>query len=44
MTAHLAELRGRLRAEHLNAHIAMRGALTPEQVAAYGRHRGYTTD
>ena len=42
MTAHLAGLRGRLRAVHLKAHIAMRAALTPEQVATYNRLRSYT--
>ncbi len=42
MTEHIGEARGRLRAVHLNAHIAMRDALTPEQVTAYDRLRGYT--
>lgn len=44
MTAHLAEVQGRLRAGHLRAHIATHAALTPDQVAHYGRLRGYTTD
>ncbi len=42
ITAHLAEARGRLRAAHLRAHVAMRAALTPEQVARYAALRGYT--
>ncbi|PAP78215.1 Spy/CpxP family protein refolding chaperone [Rubrivirga marina] len=41
MTAHIAELRGRLRAAHLRAHLGMRDALTPEQIVAYGRLRGH---
>ena len=41
MTSHLGGLRGRLRAVHLKAHIAMREALTPEQVVTYNRLRGY---
>lgn len=41
MTAHIAEVRGRLRAAHLKAHVAMHDVLTPEQVAAYDRLRGY---
>ena len=42
MTTHLGGLRGRLRAVHLKAHIAMREALTSDQVATYNRLRGYT--
>ncbi|MEM1042610.1 MAG: periplasmic heavy metal sensor [Bacteroidota bacterium] len=42
ITSHLGEARGRLRAVHLSAHIAMRNALTPNQTAAYDRLRGYT--
>ncbi|MDX1419393.1 MAG: Spy/CpxP family protein refolding chaperone [Rubricoccaceae bacterium] len=42
IAAHLGETRGRLRAVHLRANIAMREALTPEQIAAYNRLRGYT--
>ena len=42
MTTHLGALRGRLRAVHLRAHVAMRAALTPEQATAYARLRGYT--
>ena len=38
-TAEVARLRGELRAVHLAAHLRMREALTPEQVAAYGRLR-----
>ena len=40
MTAHAAALRGRLRAVHLRAHVAMRDALTPEQIARYDALRG----
>jgi Spy/CpxP family protein refolding chaperone len=42
VTAHIAKARGRLRAAHLRAHVAMRDVLTPDQVAAYDRLRGYT--
>ena len=41
VTDHVAGLRGRLRAVHLTAHLGMRAALTPEQVAAYDRLRGH---
>jgi len=41
MTAHIANLRGELRAVHLKAHLAMKQILTDEQVAAYDRLRGY---
>lgn len=40
MTAHAGALRGRLRAVHLRAHLGMRDALTPDQIAAYARLRG----
>lgn len=40
-TAEAAALRGRIRAAHLKAHVAMREVLSPEQVAAYDRLRGY---
>jgi Spy/CpxP family protein refolding chaperone len=36
-----AATEGQLRAVHLRAHLAMRAALTPEQVARYDRLRGY---
>ncbi|WP_119462218.1 CopM family metallochaperone [Rhodospirillaceae bacterium SYSU D60014] len=39
--AELARLGGELRFVHLNTHLAMRRLLTPEQVAAYARLRGY---
>ena len=42
MTGHIAEMRGQLRAVHLRAHLAMRDALTPDQLATYGRLRGHT--
>ena len=41
MTAHAAELRGRLRAVHLTTHLAMRDAMTADQVARYDALRGY---
>ncbi|NNF58975.1 MAG: periplasmic heavy metal sensor [Rhodothermaceae bacterium] len=41
IATHLGEVRGRLRAVHLRAHIAQRAVLTPEQVDAYRRLRGY---
>ena len=42
MTGHIAQLRGQLRAAHLRAHVAMRAALTPDQIATYDRLRGHT--
>ena len=41
ITGHIARTQGELRALHLRAHLAMRDALTPEQVAAYDRLRGH---
>lgn len=41
MTAHAAQLRGRLRAAHLRTHLGMRDALTPEQIAAYDQLRSH---
>jgi Spy/CpxP family protein refolding chaperone len=41
MTAEIGALRGRLRAAHLNAHLAMREALTDEQSARYMVLRGH---
>jgi Spy/CpxP family protein refolding chaperone len=40
-TAVAAAQEARLRAIHLNAHLAMMDILTPEQVESYGRLRGY---
>ena len=37
----IGALQGRLRAVHLNTHIAMKALLKPEQVANYDRLRGY---
>lgn len=42
ITAKIGGLQGELRAVHLRTHIAMRAALTPEQIATYNRLRGYT--
>ena len=42
ITSHIAEAKGRLRATHLRAHVAMQAALTPDQIAAYDRLRGHT--
>jgi len=42
-TDRIAGLYGRLRYIHLAAHIETRALLTPEQVAAYDRLRGYTS-
>jgi Spy/CpxP family protein refolding chaperone len=39
ITAEIGLLRGRLRAAHLRAHLALRGALTPEQIARYTTFR-----
>lgn len=41
ITGHLGEMRGRLRAVHLIAHLEVMPILTPEQVVTYGRLRGY---
>ena len=41
-TAEVAEIRGRLRAVHLVAHLATEAALRPDQVTTYARLRGYT--
>ncbi len=41
MTAHIARLRGQLRAVHLRAHLAMRAALSAAQIAAYDRLRAH---
>lgn len=41
-TAVIGELRARLRAVHLNAHLGMRAALTPEQIVRYDQLRGYS--
>ena len=41
VTAHAGQLRGRLRAAHLRAHLAMRDALAPDQIETYDRLRGY---
>jgi Spy/CpxP family protein refolding chaperone len=40
-TAVVAAQEARLRAIHLNAHLAMMQILTPEQLESYGRLRGY---
>jgi hypothetical protein len=40
-TARIADIRGRLRAVHLTAHLETRALLSPEQVAQYNRLRGY---
>lgn len=41
-TARIAETEGRLRAVHLNAHVAQADILDPAQVKAYFRLRGYS--
>jgi hypothetical protein len=40
-TARVATAQGELRAAHLRYHLAMRDALTPEQVRRYNQKRGY---
>ena len=42
LTDRLGALQGRLRAVHLQAHVAMRQVLSADQIAAYDRLRGYT--
>ena len=41
MTAALGEANGKLRAEHLKAHLETTALLTPEQVDKYVKARGY---
>lgn len=41
LTAEIAVLRGKLREVHLTAHLEMRPVLTPYQIEAYDRLRGY---
>jgi Spy/CpxP family protein refolding chaperone len=41
LVAQIASRRGQLRFIHLSAHVKMRGALTPPQVARYDELRGY---
>lgn len=41
LTGQIGQLHGRLRAVHLQAHLAMKQLLTTQQVAAYDRLRGY---
>ncbi|MEE9255656.1 MAG: hypothetical protein V3V56_00630, partial [bacterium] len=43
VTAAIARLRGELRAVHLKYHLKMKTLLTPHQVAAYDRLRGYAS-
>lgn len=42
LTARIGKAQGRLRAVHLQAHLAMMDLLSPEQVAQYNVARGYT--
>lgn len=44
ITGHIGEMRGRLRAVHLNAHLEVARVLTSEQVSAYARLRGYGSE
>lgn len=41
LTAEIGRLHGALRATHLTAHLEMKGLLSPAQVRAYDRLRGY---
>jgi Spy/CpxP family protein refolding chaperone len=41
LTREAARLQGLLRAVHLEAHLAVRSVLTPEQIEQYGKLRGY---
>ena len=43
-TAGIAALNGRLRAVHLEAHLAQAALLTPSQNARYAELRGYGAD
>jgi Spy/CpxP family protein refolding chaperone len=42
LTRDLADRQGRLRLDHLRAHLATKEVLTPAQVEAYNRLRGYS--
>ena len=42
LTQQLAQLQGKLRFVHLQAHVEMKRLLSPEQVEAYDALRGYT--
>ena len=42
LTGASARIESRIRAAHLDAHLDMVAVLTPEQVAAYSRLRGYS--
>jgi len=44
LTAEIGRIRGMLRATHLLAHVETLAVLRPEQVDAYGRLRGYTSN
>ena len=44
LTADIAEIKGKLRAVHLLAHLEMRAIMTPEQIIAYDKLRGYAGD
>jgi hypothetical protein len=44
MTAHIAQLQGPLRAEHLITHLKQAAVLTDIQRGQYARLRGYTND
>ncbi len=41
---HIAQLQGKVRAAHLEAHLAQVRILTPQQVALYMQLRGYTSN
>lgn len=43
-TGELGRIEGALRATHLKYHLSTRAVLTPDQVAAYMRLRGYAND
>jgi len=43
LTARIGELQARLRSAHLRTHLKQAALLTPQQVTAYGRLRGYAT-
>ena len=44
LTSRIAEIEGRLRSTHLEAHLRMKERLTPEQVRRYDELRGYASD
>jgi Spy/CpxP family protein refolding chaperone len=41
LVTEISDLQGKIRAVHLQAHVAQRAVLTPDQIRIYDAHRGY---